>query len=131
MRKRRFTAWAFSLLEVMIAIAILTIGSFAMFSAMGTSTQVARETRERTRAIQALENLLEEIQSKPLEALPSYHGAVRDLHGRPAAGETDTITTSVLHLGKGLYQVSLNAEWQGPTGPQSQTFVFLQSNRGG
>jgi len=121
----------FSLLEIMIAIVVLSIGTFALFAGMGTSSRISADTRAQTRALATIENLMEEIQAKPLSEIVSYDNTVFDVYGRAQAGSTDQIAVQVEDLGGGLYQVVLDAEWLSQIGTQSERLVFLQANRGG
>jgi Tfp pilus assembly protein PilV len=57
------TTGAFTLLEVMIALTILVMGMFAVFSSMGTSVNVSKAVSEHETVTQALENRMEQMQA--------------------------------------------------------------------
>lgn len=68
----------FSLIELMIAVAILALVSFGIFQAFGTSFQSMAEARDRTEAVNYLQEMIEnyknmyfdEIQNKPMSPIP-------------------------------------------------------------
>lgn len=131
---RKPSTAGFTMIEVMIAVTILSIAAFALFSAMGTSTKLSQFTQERSRVMQEMENLIEEIQSITLEQVAEdYHGTARSVWDSASpAGAQEAILISAISIDTGrLTEVTLRAEWTGQSGLQSEQLIIYLTNRGG
>lgn len=139
---------AFTVAEVLIAITILLTATFAIYSAIGTTTNVARAGREQAMVMQDLENRMEIIQASDWNFIPGYQGDVYDVTGvNPSAGAVGVIGVQVERWDAGggaysavtpgylaqphdLFRVTLTATWDSIVGQNSETIEFHLANRG-
>ena len=70
-KKRADTRAGFSLIELMIAVVLLSIGVLSAFYGQISSLNLLRAARERNTAMSDLESCMEAILSEPLEDIPT------------------------------------------------------------
>lgn len=121
----------FSLLEVMLAFAILVIGLFTVISAMGMSSQVRQRSRALGLATQAAQAEIERLQALGFDS--TYNGktfgvqGLQPLPGRSAVGtitRAPDSTPSLLHL-------IVTLQWLDASGPMETALHYYFVNRGG
>ncbi|MBN8525250.1 MAG: hypothetical protein J0M02_07945 [Planctomycetes bacterium] len=126
-----------TLIEVTVASVALTTGIFAVFGAMGTSSQVRNRAKMQGYAIESIQAEIERIQTMSFNSVatlvPASSGmsfAVTGLTppaGRAKAGsvirEADSTSTR-LHL-------RFTVDWADPTGAGQVVIHYHHINRGG
>lgn len=130
---RRRRRGGFLLLEIMVAVAIFSVGVVALAKALGDCISAQRLRADSERARLALENRMAEIQANP--AMPD------DYKKRPLSGAFNGMTMierrTALQLRNeegavlgGLNQVDLTVEWPGDAGQVNSRTLFFYVTRG-
>lgn len=133
---RRTTA-GMTLIEVMVASVALVTGIFAVFGAMGTSSQVRNRAKMQGLAVEAIQAQIERLQAmsynsvatlvSPTSGMGFAVAGVNQPDGRAEAGsvvrEVDSTTTR-LHL-------RFTVDWVDGNGPASVIIHYHHVNRGG
>ncbi len=117
----------FSMLEVMIAMVIMTIGIASLFGAMGTAAQVADTARGRDLALKEIEAVIEEIKPTSFEYIGGHEGW-HDVAGLSAPTGRERVLQiwavdedDVANSGDNMRHLRLRCEWVDQSG-----FQFLQ-----
>ncbi|MCH2160577.1 MAG: hypothetical protein MK085_01750 [Phycisphaerales bacterium] len=90
-----------SLVEAVLAAALLAMAVLAVFSAIGSGAAHAEESARRIAATMAAESLLAQVTLDRGEALDAWHGhsepldTLTDLHGRPLPPSQQVVSRSV------------------------------------
>ncbi len=131
------TQLGMSILEVMVAMAVLLTGIFSLFGAMGFSSQIRHRAKAQGLAVEAIQAQIERLQamsySNVCASVPSSSVMEFDVPGlAPPTGqvdagsirqETDSISTR-LHL-------RFTVGWIDASGPAEVVVHYHHVNRGG
>lgn len=133
----RRTAMGMTLIEVMVASVALVTGIFAVFGAMGTSSQVRNRAKAQGQAVEAIQAQIERLQAMSFNSVATLVKAGSGMSfgvtglqppiGRLEAGsvirEADSTTTR-LHL-------RVTVDWVDGNGPAAVVIHYHHVNRGG
>lgn len=130
------TRGAFTILEVMVAMAILAIGLMASSSAMFTASSANEATQSRDLALMAIESTLEDILTNPFIQAETFQGAygVPGLEiplDDPTRADVLIVTVDQIDGDPDVLRISLNASWDFRDSQQTMTVVYIHTNRGG
>ena len=110
-----------ALLEVIIAVGILTVAVVAITSAIVSGQQQSLEARTTIVASVAAESLLAKISQEPWESIDAWHGytenigEIVDATGQPIGGDWDSIGRTVSVIEFDVYIESLQVYLAGRT----------------
>lgn len=126
---------AFTLLEVVVAMALLAMGLAATTAATFTTINTKDYTSERNLALMAMESKLEDILTNPFITAPAMGGdfEVTGLTVPETSAQSDVLRVSVTQVGgdPSVLQITLRCEWLHRGTPESLQLVFIHTNRGG
>jgi prepilin-type N-terminal cleavage/methylation domain-containing protein len=114
------TGRAFSLLELLVGLAILSIGLVVILQTFAFSGRVVERSFDFIQAISLARDLLQELELKESLHLLK-EGSVRD---KQAKFEWDYVIQS-LETDSGLYQFNLNIAWQDTNKKENLNFTTL------
>lgn len=135
----KHTISGFSLLEIMVGMAILAAGLMGTSAAMFTAINARDSSAERDLALQAIESTLEDILSNPFIITQDFDGSypVRGLEVPPDSSQADVLKVTVTPMVIGgapnnnILRVTLYAEWLHRGATEHMQLVFIFTNRGG
>ena len=110
---RRSRGAGFTLLEITVAMVILTIGLGGLGMFLASMTRQREQIEARTRVMSQAANLLEEIMSRtPGNIKLTYHGTTYSVDGI-AGGNADgsALSVSAVHVTPKLLRVTVTALW--------------------
>ena len=121
--KRILSKKGFTLVELMVAVAILGIASIGIFQAYTTGFQAMADSKDRTVATNIAQKKLEEIKNSVKVAYPYYSIGYSELNGK-----TFTIITVTNPKEDNLEQVIVTVSWKNRNGVeknvQLETLVY-------
>ncbi len=124
MSHSRISQSGFSMLEVMIAMAVMAIGISAMFSAMGMASQVSDSASGRDIALKQIEDVIEEIKPTSFVYLNGHEGwfdvpGLAAPAGRQKVMEVWAVDEALAaNVNDRMRHVRLRCEWVDRSGPQ-------------
>ena len=123
--KRILSKKGFTLVELMVAVAILAIAAIGIFQAYTTGFQAMADSKDRTVATNIAQKKLEEIKNSVKVAYPYYNIETQELNGKTF---TIIVTTKVPPPKPNLEQVIVTVSWKNRNGieknVQLETLVY-------
>ena len=116
-------ARGFTLVSVLVALLILTIGLMALARAQAQLVSTQTDTSNRSTALSIARGYTEVLRSRDPWTLISEPVITVDDRGQPAAGGAFTRTTTVTVLQNNLLQVQVDATY--PRGPLPVNIITL------
>jgi type II secretion system protein I len=121
--KRILSKKGFSLIELMVALAILGIAALGIFQAYTTGFQAMADSKDRTVATNIAQKKLEEVKNSVSVAYPYYSIGYQELNGK-----TFTIIVATNSVEENLEQVIVTVSWKNRNGieknVQLETLVY-------
>jgi type IV pilus modification protein PilV len=117
----------FTLISVLVAITLLSIGIMALARMQFTITRVTREESSRTMALQLATTYLEMVRTRDPWTVSSEAATAIDSTGVVAAGGTFTRQLTVVNLGTQLLRVTVAVTPRQARPVYLQTMIFRVS----
>jgi len=147
------TGAGFSLVELMVAVAVLSIGLITVITAILASIQLERQSRELTMAKNASELQMQFLRGLPYSGATDGNDIIAHLGAnatwsgdfavnglRPAPNDTDgspticgwfSVTKRAGSVNNNLVDITVRVQWRGGRGgPQIYEMVGMKSDRG-
>lgn len=115
------TRSGFSLVEVLVAVTILTVGVVAMAGSTATVTRMIGRGKIDTRAVQFATRRMEELRRIAYSTSPRCTSA-NLVNGAQAQNASITVSWTVEAIGTGR-RLRVNAAYATPRGPRTQTLT--------
>ncbi|MFW5858967.1 MAG: type IV pilus modification PilV family protein [Planctomycetota bacterium] len=122
----------FTLLEATLAMAVLAIAVTIMASSIGSATTVVTMTENEARVVQAMDNLLEEIQSSTYKQVMKYDETWHPVEGvDPISDRSHVLDVIVREDQAAVATITMRARWADQDTPRDFSMTFYHVNRGG
>jgi type IV pilus modification protein PilV len=114
---RRGMRRGFTLISVLVAVVMLSVGLLALAKVQSTLVKTQRDTNLRSVALTVARSYVEEIRSRDPWTLASEAPVQVDLQGRAAAGGPLTRSTTVIEDTDNLLRITVRIDYPGMNQP--------------
>jgi prepilin-type N-terminal cleavage/methylation domain-containing protein len=123
----------FSLIEIMIALVIISIALSAFCSSLFTAQQVQTRTVCQSLALEQIQKVVEQIQYTDYDGVPpGWDKASLPVTGlTPQAGQANPCTVNVFNQQVDRIPLRITVAWTDLEGPASISVVYVHVKRGG
>jgi prepilin-type N-terminal cleavage/methylation domain-containing protein len=129
----------FTLIELMIAVAVLSVGLLAVITAILASVSLERQSKELTIAKNATELQMQRLRGLPFADVAALAGTTQNFEVatlKPAQGDTNgcgeiTVAAHAGVVNGNLFDITVRVVWQGNRGRvQTYELAGMKSDRG-
>jgi prepilin-type N-terminal cleavage/methylation domain-containing protein len=123
----------FTLIEVMITLAIIAIALSAFCGSLFTAQQVQARTISQSRALEQIQKIIEQIQNTDYTSIQtSWDNQTFPVTGlTPQIGSTTCCTVNVVNPQVEMIPLRITVSWLDLEGPGSISVIYVHTNRGG
>jgi type IV pilus modification protein PilV len=107
----------FTLISVMVALVMLSVGLLALAKVQSSLVKTQRDTNLRATALTVARSYVEDLRSRDPWTLASEAAVKVDLQGRPAAGGPLTRSTTVTQDSANLLRITVQVDYPGQNQP--------------
>ena len=123
----------FTLVEIMIALAIIAVALSAFCGSLFTAQQVQTRTISQSRALEQIQKIIEQIQNTNYTSVQSsWDNKTFPVSGlTPQPGSTTCCTVNVVSPQVDKIPLRITVSWSDLSGPGTISVIYVHTNRGG